>query len=345
MNQPASAQPDALLRRLGSLADETRLRLLCLLADHELGVVELCDVLQMPQSTVSRHLKVLADDGWVASRRQGTTNLYRMLPDELDPAASELWHLARDQSRGWATLQQDTLRLRRRLEQRQSQSQAFFAGAAGEWDRLREELYGSSFTRDAMLALLPSGWTVADLGCGTGVQSLELARFVHKVYAIDNSPAMLAAARSRVGHAGNVEVIEGDLTALPLPDASCDAALLVLVLAYVPDPAAVLTEMRRILKPAPNPDPSRDPSRDPATTNTSETAAISRGGGKAVIVDLLRHDRDDFRRQMGQVAPGFDPADLTRQLTEAGFVHPRCQPIPPEPDAKGPALLLATATR
>src|SRR5881227_2155973 len=94
-------QPDALLGWMESLADPTRLRLLRLLERHELGVVELCDVLQLPQSTVSRHLKVLSDQSWTRSRRHGTTNLYRTLLDELDPTARKLWILAREQTNDW----------------------------------------------------------------------------------------------------------------------------------------------------------------------------------------------------------------------------------------------------
>src|SRR6185369_9231049 len=124
-------QPDALLSWMGSLSDPTRLRLLRLLERHELGVAELCAVLQMPQSTVSRHLKVLVDEGWIRGR---------------EPAA-----------------------------------QAFFAGAAGEWDRLRAELYGTAFTQAALLALLPGQWTVADLGCGTGQLASLLSPWVASV--------------------------------------------------------------------------------------------------------------------------------------------------------------------
>src|SRR5437764_15174380 len=90
-----AAQPEMLLSWMEGLADPTRLRLLRLLERHELGVVELCDILQLPQSTVSRHLKVLGDQGWARSRRQGTTHLYRTILDELDPAARRLWLLAR----------------------------------------------------------------------------------------------------------------------------------------------------------------------------------------------------------------------------------------------------------
>src|SRR4030088_745675 len=109
------SQPDALLGWMESLADPTRLRLLRLLERHELGVVELCDVLQLPQSTVSRHLKLLSDQNWTRSRRQGTTNLYRTILDELDPTARKLWILAREHTGDWATTQQDEQRLLRHL--------------------------------------------------------------------------------------------------------------------------------------------------------------------------------------------------------------------------------------
>src|SRR5687768_18254129 len=112
-----SRKPDALLGWMDCLADEARLRLLRLLERHELGVAELCEIVQLPQSTVSRHLKVLADQGWVASRGQRTTNLYRM--EMADAAARKLWQLARDQMEAWATAAQDQLRLARVLADRQ----------------------------------------------------------------------------------------------------------------------------------------------------------------------------------------------------------------------------------
>lgn len=129
---PARAPVEGLLATLGSLADATRLRILALLERQELGVVELCDVLQLPQSTVSRHLKILSDERWLASQRQGTTHLYRM-NDAIEPAARRLWKVARSETTGWATLEQDSLRMERRLATRRQEADAFFAGAAGEW--------------------------------------------------------------------------------------------------------------------------------------------------------------------------------------------------------------------
>src|SRR3954466_9846871 len=105
----APAQPDALLGWMECLSDPTRLRLLRLLERHELGVAELCDVLQLPQSTVSRHLKVLAGQGWVRGRRQATSQLYRTLLDELDAGARRLWLLAREQTENWPASKQDRL--------------------------------------------------------------------------------------------------------------------------------------------------------------------------------------------------------------------------------------------
>jgi ubiquinone/menaquinone biosynthesis C-methylase UbiE/DNA-binding MarR family transcriptional regulator len=313
MVKPA-AKPDLLLGWMGSLADPTRLRLLRLLERHELGVADLCDVLQLPQSTVSRHLKVLADQGWARSRRQGTNHLYRTILDELEAPARRLWLLAREQTDAWPTVEQDRLRLSEVLRARETDSEAFFAGAAAEWDRLRGELYGRNFTHAAALALLPPDSVVADLGCGTASVAAELAPHVKRVIAIDNSAAMLKAARKRTAGLRNVDLRRGDLSALPVEDAACDAAILLLALTYVEEPPAVLKEVRRILKP----------------------------GGRAVIVDLLPHDRDDFRRQMGQLHPGFDPQAMERVLLAAGFTTASTRALPPEPGVKGPALFLAT---
>ncbi len=191
-----TSQPQRLLGRMQALADESRLRLLHLLERHELGVAELCEIVQSPQSTVSRHLKILSDDGWTQSRRQGTTHLYRLILDELDPEARKLWLLARDQTQNWSAVAQDELRLERVLRQRQSESQSFFAGAAAEWDRLRIEMYGQLFIQAMLPALLPDSYVVADLGCGTGQMTELLSPHVKQVIAVDNSTAMLKAAQA-----------------------------------------------------------------------------------------------------------------------------------------------------
>src|SRR4029453_3384768 len=101
MGSPAT-QPDALLERMAAFADATRLRLLRLLEKSELGVAELMELLQAPQSTGRRHLKGLAHQGLVKSRAEGANRLYRMPPVD-DAAARRLWLLAKEQTEGWAT--------------------------------------------------------------------------------------------------------------------------------------------------------------------------------------------------------------------------------------------------
>lgn len=61
-----------------ALADETRLRILALLLEGELCVCELIAALELPQSTVSRHLATLRNSGWVTDRRQGVWMYYRL---------------------------------------------------------------------------------------------------------------------------------------------------------------------------------------------------------------------------------------------------------------------------
>lgn len=317
MKRAPAPTPDPLLARLGALADPARLRLLALLEREELGVGELAEIVQLPQSSVSRHLKVLGEQGWVVSRSERTANLYSMANGELPAAARSLWEIARQDIAGWPTLEHDRLRLARRLAERTDGSRGFFAGVADQWETLRAELYGRRFTEAAIAALLPSDWTVADLACGAGDLTVRLAPRVKRVVAVDASPEMLAAAKRRARGLANVEFHRADLADLPVADGSCDAALLLLALTHVEQPAAAVAEMARILKP----------------------------GGRAVIVDLLHHDRDEFRRKMGQLRNGFTAAELQAMLRDAGLEKETCAPLSPEAEAKGPALLLATATK
>src|SRR4051812_27939716 len=279
-----AAVPPAILDHLSALADTTRSRILLLLDRHELTVSELCGVMQLPQSTVSRHLKALADSGWVAARAEGTSNLYSMTRDGLDPAARRLWTLVREQVGSTPAATQDQRRLQTVLAERRTKSQEFFSSSAGQWDRLREELFGERFHLAALAALAEPDWTVGDLGCGTGQVSSALAPFVSHVIAVDASAAMLHAAKKRLSGFDNVDLRRGDLGALPIDDARLDAATLMLVLHHVADPERAIADIARVLKP----------------------------GGRLIMVDMLPHDRESYRQQMGHVWLGFSEEHLRR---------------------------------
>ena len=135
-----------LMRSLASLSDMVRLRLLRLIEREELGVGELSKVLQLPQSTVSRHLKILHDNGWIALRTEGPASLYRMDDAALGANALALWNVVNKQLDSGPTLAEDEHRLTMVLAQRRSDSSTFFGRIVGEWDRLRSELFGESFT-------------------------------------------------------------------------------------------------------------------------------------------------------------------------------------------------------
>ena len=308
----------AILEHMTALSDPIRCRMLMLLEKQELTVTELCAVLQMPQSSVSRQLKTLADDNWVVSRRDGTSRFYAMSTgDDLDPGAKRLWPLIREQVAATSAAGQDDRRLRGVLARRRAKSQEFFASAAGDWDRLRSDLFGDTFFLWGVLGLIDPALVVGDLGCGTGQLTEVVAPYVRQVVAVDSSADMLDAARLRLGGAGNVDLRQGELESLPIEAGELDAAMLSLVLHYSPSPGRALAEVARVLRP----------------------------GGRVLVVDMLPHERQEYQQQMGHVWLGFSEKQIGKFLTDAGFSDVRTRLLPADPDAKGPALFAAVAVK
>lgn len=283
-----------------------------LLERHELSVGEIAAVLQLPQSTTSRHLKALSDDGWLSSRREGTSRRYRLALDRIHPKQTQLWDLLRD---GVSDADGDDTRLTRVLEARQARSQAFFAGAARDWDVRRADLFGERLDQRLMPALLDPELVVADLGCGAGRLSEALSPFVNRVVGVDASEEMIDAARARLSATSNVTLHRARLEELPLASASVDLALLVLVLHTTISPIEVLKEARRVLVPR----------------------------GRLVIVDLQTHDREEYRQQMGHQWLGFDESRVRTWLHQAGLGAIRYCSLSPDPSAEGPPLFTVSA--
>ena len=288
-----------------------------LLDRHELTVSELCGIMQLPQSTVSRHLKALADSGWISARAEGTSNVYAMTRDDLDASARRLWVLVREQVGSASAAAHDQQRVQTVLAERRTKSQEFFSSSAGQWDRLRDDLFGERFHLSALTAFADPEWTVGDFGCGTGQMTAALAPFVSRVIAVDGSAAMLQAAKKRLQGLENVELRRGDLEALPVDNSRLDAATLVLVLHHLAEPERALAEVFRVLKP----------------------------GGQLLVVDMQPHDRESYRQQMGHAWLGFSDVHIRRILGESGFGGIRIVPLSPDPKSKGPGLFVATAKK
>ena len=312
-----SGRAPAILDHLTALSDPTRSRLLLLLDRHELTVSELCGIMQLPQSTVSRHLKALADSGWIAARHEGTSRLYTMTRDELDAAARRLWLLVREQVGPTTAASQDQRRLAAALAERRTKSQEFFSSSAGQWDRMRDELFGDRVHLAALAAIAHSDWVAGDLGCGTGQVSSALAPFVQRVIGVDSSAAMLQAAKRRLAGFDNVDLRRGEVETLPIDDGRLDLAVLMLVLHHVPEPHKALSDVARVLKP----------------------------GGRIVVGDMLPHDRENYRQQMGHVWLGFSDEHMSRMLADTGFTHVRVVALPPDPHVKGPGLFVAAGEK
>ena len=308
--------PTPIFGQMTALADPTRSRLLLALERNELTVNELRSILQLPQSTISRHLKMLSAEGWVEARAEGTSRHYRIATESLDPPTRRLWHLVRDEVMHTTAADQDARRTQAVLAERSTKSQQFFSTSAGQWDRMRLELFGRR-ADVALLGLLNENWRIADLGCGTGAVSQALAPFVEQVIAVDESNAMLSAARKRLHGTENVDIRNGRLEALPLADGEVDVALLFLVLHYATDPVKVIGEAVRVLKP----------------------------GGRLLVLDMMPHDRQDLRQTMGHLWQGFDSKTLSEWMQAAGLEGFRYNPLPPDPDAKGPILFAASGKR
>src|SRR5262249_27074793 len=162
-----------------------------------------------PQSTVSRHLKTLSDSDWVTSRRDGTRRLYTLPLDDVDTSARRLWQVVREQVASSPAASHDDRRLKQVLTRRRTQSEAFFSSSAGQWDRLREELFGPTSHLRALMGLLDPDVVVGDLGCGTGVVSEFLGLFAGRVIAVDASKEMLDAASGNLAGHDHIEVRHG----------------------------------------------------------------------------------------------------------------------------------------
>lgn len=314
-----SAAAISLPVRLAALAEPLRLRMLRLLERQELSVGEVARIVQLPQSTVSRQLKVLSDAGFLTRRSEGTATLYRMVMDDLPPEARSLWQPIREQLLHSPDDADDARRLEAVLAERRTDSASFFGRLGGEWDQVRRSLFGAKFTALALLGLLPRNWVIADVGCGAGDAAELLAPHAEKVIGIDNSEAMLAAAAERLSGFGNIELVKGDVSRLPLKARSVDACVSLLLLHHVDDPGAAIAQMARVLR-------------------------RTRGGGVVLICDMVRHERAEYRHTMGHKHPGFSKETMLRFFQGAGLRDGQYVELPRDTEGKGPGLFTATAT-
>jgi DNA-binding transcriptional ArsR family regulator len=228
------------------LGDETRLRVLHLLAQEPLTVAELQEVLDLGQSSISGHLAKLKQAGLIHDLPEGSARRYR-LREDLDAALRRTWTAVREVSEAEPQFADDRQRLERALAHR---SQSWIERVAGSLHR--EYAPGRTWESlcHGLLRFARLGRCV-DVGAGDGALVGLLAPQADSLTCVDPSPAMVAAGNERVKSLGlaNVRYCEAEGERLPLPDASCDSVLFLQSLQYVRDPALALSEAARVLAP------------------------------------------------------------------------------------------------
>ncbi len=305
-----------------AMADGTRQRTLTVLAQHELSVSELVEILRQPQSTVSRHLRVLREAGLIHDRRDGNMVLYS-LPTNGSSTNGAPGTLS-DDLLSWVARQPMasvlTSRLESVLQRRKELSDKFFGRVGRAWDELREQSFGCQFHLEAFMALLPRQWTVADVGTGTGSLLPTLSRHFQHVIGVDPVEAMLDIARRRINVAGcqNVELHQGDLSELPLPSDTIDLLVAALVLHHVPSPQDAIAQLYR----------------------------VARAGGRVLIIEQGPHQESSFYERMQDHWWGFESDMLCQQLSQVGFEAVTAHALTTVDRAQdAPELFVITATK
>jgi ArsR family transcriptional regulator len=297
---------------LSALADPLRLRAVRLLSKEALQVREIQRIVGAAQSRVSNHLAVLRRAGLVETRRSAGAERYAPTAE-----GRRLWErLAASVTD--ASFEADDARFADVLEERlAAPAGEGFDAVAGRWDAIQAPFYASGVREAALVRLVPRGLTVADVGCGTGLLTLTLARVAQRVIAVDPSAEMVRKARAKVRRAGlaNAEVRRGRAEALPLPDASCDALFAFHLLRHVPRPDDAAREFARVLVP----------------------------GGRLVVVELEPHGVRALRAATGSVHLGLPRETLRSSLRRAGFGEIRFEALaePYRLGAEGPRAAIS----
>ncbi len=273
------------------LSDPGRVRLVLLLAQEELTVAELQEILSTGQSTISSQLSQLRQAGLVEDRRIGKSVMYRLTEPRSD-SGRRLLEVLQDGAVEVAEAERDTEALNLALNKRRDRMRAYFDELAGKFGK--HYVPGRSWKglAETLLKLMPP-MVIADLGAGEGTFSQLLAQRAERVIAVDNSEKMVEfgadlAAKNRIG---NLEYRRGDMEKLPIDDASVDLAFFSQSLHHAQHPDRAVKEAFRILRP----------------------------GGRIAVLDLMKHHFEEARELYADLWLGFAEVDLVGFLKKAGF--------------------------
>ena len=305
-----------LIESLALLADSTRLRLLLLLGEEELSVVELQEILGMGQSRISNHLAQLRQAGLVRDRRSGKNIYYAPAGRDSLPDLEPILKAAR---REIAEAEHDRTALKVAVQKRNDRTREYFNKLAGKFGRT----YCPGRTWEAvahfLFLLVPQDTVAADLGAGEGTLSQLLAKRVRKVIAVDNSEKMVEFGAKLAKEHGltNLEFRLGDIENPPIDPGSVNLVLLSQALHHAEHPQAAIAAAAKLLS----------------------------KGGRIVVLDLLQHQFEDARELYADRWLGFGEADLHGWLEKAGFSGIEVMTVAREPQPPNLQTLLATGVK
>ena len=294
---------------LKAAGEETRLRLLALLAEAELTVTELTDILRQSQPRISRHLRLLAESGLVVRFREGSWAFFRLAEHG---AKAELAHvLAAQLDPNDPVMARDRERLAQVRAARATAAQGYFRAHAAEWDRIRRLHAADAAVEAEIQAVLADRpfRSLLDLGTGTGRMLELLGPELERALGIDLSLDMLALARARLDRAElrQCSVRQGDIYDLALPRDSFDVVIVHQVLHYLDDGARAVREAARVLRPQ----------------------------GRLLVVDFAPHEHEFLREEHAHRRLGFAEETVSQWLEQAGLDVISHRSVPPDAGSEG----------
>ncbi len=278
-----------LIKCFKALSDKTRLRLLYLLKEYELNVNEIVQVVDMVQSGVSRHLKILLESDLLRSRRDARYIYYSSAKNEI---SKKLISLINENNDLKLSFDKDLNNAEKIIKIRKNRTKKFFKTMAPKWDSLKKEVLGDLDLDFIIKEKISSHGIISDLGCGTGelINKLSNKKCV-KLIGIDSSPQMLEQARQRLAKSSSTDLRLGELEYLPMKNREIDTAIMNMVLHHISQPELSLTEVYRVLKTK----------------------------GLFILTDFEKHDKKRISRIMGGAWSGFEKEQITTWLKHAGF--------------------------
>ena len=293
---------EEVIEALRAAGEPTRLRILALLANEELAVMELSQILDQSQPRVSRHLKLLSDAGLIERFPDGAWVFYRVAAD---PAMRHFVDQVLDMIvSSDVGMQRDAERLDAVRGERSSDAQSYFERNAARWDEIRSLYVSEANVEAAILSAAGAGpfERMIDLGTGAGRMLALLGPKAKDAIGLDLSQQMLNVARLHVTEAGlqGVELRHGDIFATRLPDRSADLVVVHQVLHYLSDPASAVIEAGRLVAP----------------------------GGRLLIIDFAPHALEFLREAHQHRRLGFSDDEMGRWMAEAGLLAPDLTTLP-----------------